>query len=539
MICRRTQVNSIINFTYHFANKIKSISKDNQAINYSYDGTLLKTVNYSGTLNQTVNFEYNNNFQVISSTYAGVTNNYSYDRDGLLIQSGNYQISRDTNSAYTTKVTNGSYTKEISYNNYGEVTEVKDNIFSYKITQRDKNGAITQKEESLNNKTITYNYTYDSLGRLIEVKKNNQIVESYSYDKNGNRKSATINNTTSQASYTLDDQLEVYGNNSYRYDDDGYLIEKTTPQGVTTYNYNTLGALTDITLPDNTTIHYITDPQNKRVAKEVNGTITQKYLWADLTTLLAIYDKDDNLIYRFEYADQRVPISMTDANNNRYYLHYDQVGSLRAVSDSSGNIVKEITYDSYGNIISDTNPNFKVPFGFGGGLYDPDTKLTHFGFREYDAYTGKWTAKDPIGFDGGDSNLYGYVLNDPVNLVDPEGLWSPSSFPDPNKVIPNGPWEPNLNGRPGSYLGPKIKGVGRPLLQYVPDELHGGPKGAKKPYWKIKMPNTKGWQRFSCEGKPITPEQAHPGNKPPKMPSFYRSRKINIWCLIFCPTPAY
>ena len=63
-----------------------------------------------------------------------------------------------------------------------------------------------------------------------------------------------------------------------------------------------------------------------------------------------------------------------------------------------------------------------MPFGFGGGLYDPLTKLTHFGYREYDAFTGKWTAKDPIGFAGGDSNLYGYVLNDPVNLVDPWGL---------------------------------------------------------------------------------------------------------------------
>ena len=52
----------------------------------------------------------------------------------------------------------------------------------------------------------------------------------------------------------------------------------------------------------------------------------------------------------------------------------------------------------------------------------PDTKLTHFGYREYDPYTGKWTAKDPILFAGGDSNLYGYVLNDSVNLVDPEGL---------------------------------------------------------------------------------------------------------------------
>jgi len=73
-------------------------------------------------------------------------------------------------------------------------------------------------------------------------------------------------------------------------------------------------------------------------------------------------------------------------------------------------------------VLTDSNPNFKVPFGFAGGLYDKDTKLTHFGYHEYDSFTGKWTAKDPLLFGGGDSNLYGYVLNDPVNLVDPQGL---------------------------------------------------------------------------------------------------------------------
>ena len=60
---------------------------------------------------------------------------------------------------------------------------------------------------------------------------------------------------------------------------------------------------------------------------------------------------------------------------------------------------------------------------YSGGLYDADTKLTRFGYRDYDAYTGKWTAKDPIGFTGGDSNLYGYVLGDPVNFVDSKGLF--------------------------------------------------------------------------------------------------------------------
>ncbi|MDR1555134.1 MAG: RHS repeat-associated core domain-containing protein, partial [Campylobacteraceae bacterium] len=77
---------------------------------------------------------------------------------------------------------------------------------------------------------------------------------------------------------------------------------------------------------------------------------------------------------------------------------------------------------AYGSIISDTNPTLNIPIGFAGGLYDKDTKLTKFGYRDYDSYTGRWTTKDPIDFDGGDSNLYGYVLNDPVNFVDPEGL---------------------------------------------------------------------------------------------------------------------
>ena len=58
------------------------------------------------------------------------------------------------------------------------------------------------------------------------------------------------------------------------------------------------------------------------------------------------------------------------------------------------------------------------PFGFAGGLYEPDTELVRFGARDYDTRTGRWTSKYPIRVAGGDANLYGYVLGDPVNLVD-------------------------------------------------------------------------------------------------------------------------
>jgi RHS repeat-associated protein len=55
-------------------------------------------------------------------------------------------------------------------------------------------------------------------------------------------------------------------------------------------------------------------------------------------------------------------------------------------------------------------------------IYDPDTGLVRFGARDYDPETGRWTARDPIDFSGGDTNLYGYVADDPVNFVDPTGL---------------------------------------------------------------------------------------------------------------------
>ena len=117
-----------------------------------------------------------------------------------------------------------------------------------------------------------------------------------------------------------------------------------------------------------------------------------------------------------------MPVAMTKGGQ-RYYLAYDQVGTLRAVTDASGNAVKRIGYDTFGNVISDSNTAFAVPFGFAGGLYDADTGLIRFGYRDYDPDTGRWTAKDPIRFAGGDTDLYGYCLGDPVNGIDPKGLY--------------------------------------------------------------------------------------------------------------------
>ena len=112
-----------------------------------------------------------------------------------------------------------------------------------------------------------------------------------------------------------------------------------------------------------------------------------------------------------------------------YRIISDPLGSpVEVINAATGAVVEQITYDPWGTITSDTNPGFQ-PFGFAGGLYDADTGLVHFGARDYDPVIGRWTTRDPLGFAGGDTNLYGYVLQDPVNLVDPMGLFILPSLP--------------------------------------------------------------------------------------------------------------
>jgi RHS repeat-associated protein len=85
-------------------------------------------------------------------------------------------------------------------------------------------------------------------------------------------------------------------------------------------------------------------------------------------------------------------------------------------------VVQRRDYDEFGVVADVLLPDstLVLPFGFAGGLYDGDTGLVRFGARDYDAETGRWLAKDPRLLRGG-VNLYVYVGDDPVGLIDPTG----------------------------------------------------------------------------------------------------------------------
>ena len=72
-------------------------------------------------------------------------------------------------------------------------------------------------------------------------------------------------------------------------------------------------------------------------------------------------------------------------------------------------------YDAFGNLVSESAPAFDLPIGYAGGLDDRVTGLVRFGFRDLDTASGRWTARDPALYDGGQANLYTYVGGDPVS----------------------------------------------------------------------------------------------------------------------------
>jgi RHS repeat-associated protein len=417
-----------INYSYLCSAKIGSVTKGGESLSYDYDGSLVTSVASTGSLTQALGFTYNTDFQPASFTYAGATENFGYDRDGILISSGRFSISRDAQNGLPTAVTASGFGSTRTFNGYAEVDgesfKANTSTFASWNTTRDDSGRIITKSEKVNGLTSAYTYSYDSLGRLLTVALNGARVEEYRYNPNGSR-AYELNALTGVSgrtyAFSLEDHLMSAGGVTYQFDPDGYLVGKTEGATSTAYNYSSRGELLDVTLPNGGFLEYKHDPMGRKIAKLENGLPVEKYLWLGMTQLLAVYDGFDNLLARFEYADGRLPYAMVSGGSS-YFLAYDQVGSLRAVANTSGTIIKEVVYDSFGKILSDSNPAFVVPFGFAGGLHDTKTGLVRFGLRDYEPEIGRWTAKDPIDFAGGDADLFGYVQNNPVNFIDPWGL---------------------------------------------------------------------------------------------------------------------
>ncbi len=400
-------------------------------LSFTYDGSLPTSATWSGPVAGAVAVTYGNAFRVTSQTVNSANDvSFAYDNDGLLTTVGDLGLKRQAQLGRVERDSVGRVFGLWGYDSKGALSSYAVDfsgtpLFATSYT-RDSLSRITQLTETVQGVTIARAFTYDSGGRLVTVRRDGQVVASYRYDANGNRLDVTTSNGTVAGSYDAQDRLMTYGTAAYTYTRNGELLTKTDAGGTTTYTYDALGNLVHVALPGATTIDYVIDPQNRRIGKKVNGVLVQGFLWQNQLAPVAELNGSGALVSRFVYGTRINVPDYIVKNGQTYRLVLDHLGSVRLVVNvSDGSIAQRIDYDEFGTEVNNTNPGFQ-PFGFAGGLVDAQTGLVRFGIRDYEPRTGRWTAKDPLLFGDGQTNLYSYVGGDPVNFLDPTGrsFWS-------------------------------------------------------------------------------------------------------------------
>uniref|UniRef100_A0A8C2FVU6 Teneurin-3 n=1 Tax=Cyprinus carpio TaxID=7962 RepID=A0A8C2FVU6_CYPCA len=449
-------------YKYRRQNKLSEILYDSTRVSFTYDETagVLKTVNLQsegficsiryrqigplvdrqifrfsedGMVNARFDYTYDNSFRVTSMQ--GVINEtplpidlYQFDDiSGKVEQFGKFGvIYYDINQIISTAVM--TYTKHFDV--HGRIKEIQYEIFRslmYWITiQYDNMGRVTKREIKIGPfaNTTKYGYEYDVDGQLQTVYLNEKMMWRYNYDLNGNLHLLNPGNSArlTPLRYDLRDRITRLGDAQYRMDEDGFLRQR----GAEIFEYNSKGLLVRVhSKASGWTIQYRYDGLGRRLASRNSLGQHLQFFYADLnypTRITHVYNHSSSEITSLYYDLQGHLFAMEISSGEEFYIACDNTGTPLAVFSSNGLLLKQVQYTAYGEIYFDSNPDFQLVIGFHGGLYDPLTRLLHFGERDYDIQAGRWTTPDistwtRVGKDPAPFNLYMFRNNNPISKV--------------------------------------------------------------------------------------------------------------------------
>jgi len=249
---------------------------------------------------------------------------------------------------------------------------------------------------------------------------NSATAFAYAYDAGGNRSLETIASRSTNAAYNNVNQLLSNGSDSYSYDLEGNQSERqSSTLGNRRYLWDAENRLIALEDPANpaTRSEFGYDALGRRIGlqDQSNGVLTQDLRLVYCGTTLC--GKQDNLTGNATryYGDGE------SRDGTGFYYHRDHLGSVRAVTDAAGSLKADYSYDPYGRRTVLSGSAADSDFGYTGHFMHQASGLALASYRAYDADIGRWISRDPIGERGG-VNLYTYVRNNPVNLIDPDGL---------------------------------------------------------------------------------------------------------------------
>jgi RHS repeat-associated protein len=206
---------------------------------------------------------------------------------------------------------------------------------------------------------------------------------------------------------------------SYTYDANGSLATKVEAGSTWTYTFDAERRLTRVEKDAVEVARFGYDPLGRRVEKVAAGT-TIAYVYDDLSILKETNSSSGPVRYVHAPGIDEPLIAEKFASGAVAYYHADGLGSIVSTSDAGGSVSSSRRYDAWGTLeVGDDQPGY----AFTGREWDPETGLYYYRARYYDPKLGRFLSEDPLRFANG-ASLYPYVLNNPVNFLDPFGFYS-------------------------------------------------------------------------------------------------------------------
>ncbi len=393
-----------------------------ERIDYLWDGFLLTEERIQGTVEGNVRRHYNSDFLLDELRLGEWSVSYEYDHDGLLTQVGDLHIDRYPDNGWISGTTLQNVITESEHNEFGDIVHERVLFANQPLYiadyVRDGAGRIVEVAEMIEGQTYRVRYDYDVAGRLSAVERDGNATTTYRYDMNGNLEQV---NGVGVALYDSQDRQLQYNDTMFEYTANGELYQQIAGAAITHYAYDSFNNLKQVVLPTGTAIDYLVDGQNRRIGKQVDGQLVQRWIYSGQLSPLAEVDGAGEIVAYFVYGEQVNVPSYVIKNNTAYRVITNHLGSpVLIINSATGAVVQRIHYDEWGRPTFANQMEWTL-WGFAGGLYDSDTGLVRFGVRDYNPVVGRWLSKDPVGFSGG-SNYYVYANNDPVNELDIDGL---------------------------------------------------------------------------------------------------------------------
>ncbi len=467
----------VTNYTYDNLNRLTKIQYDVGTGNdvdkpqsiYNYDdiSRLTSAVNDVGT----VAFTYDNRNrlktetdvfgQVLEFGYDAASNRnqlklngsvhttYAYDDASRLTTltdeaSQNFTFGYDNADRMTSRTMPNGITSTFDYDGMSRLKRLRHQSSSATLVDNQYTYNAANQISQIADLTQTKNFTYDDVDRLTGMT-NGTSSESYTFDDVGNRTASHLSATYGYQTGKFN-QLASTATASYQFDANGNTIQKSEGSNFWRYTWDYENRLVEAATRKEKA-RYKYDALGRRVERNLRFSKERTRFTHD--GLDVVMDNDAEIgIAKYQNGlgiDDK--LKLTNTGGASYFLR-DHLGSTVGLANSNAAVTSSNSYDSFGN----STGNLASRYQYTGREFDNFSGQHYYRARFYDSNLGRFTSEDPIGFKGGDINLYGYVWNDPMHYVDPMGLdgWGNdwADYLDEKIEYARQYWQPKEDGDP-------------------------------------------------------------------------------------------